>query len=605
VAPQQLAAEALGFGLAVGEQQPSTRVTRSERSDRCLISVRGTRCRGVVAEETLKAEPSTADTQQVVAMTGIQAERNQRLKELATWLPSLAIFTLFGVVGRWVFWVADDICRAVQRRNLGFLDMQLHEYRTWAGRYTSSALIGFAVKFGDTSAHIAPAVLAGLCLALCTAAALRIPASIVPKRYAPIVGALGCLSLFALFENFGQSVLWLTGGLTYFAPYLLIGAALLCAFPQTANPLVATAARLAAPTLTFLAVGCSEVVGATIVGGLIVACLFGSGRLSMLAGPISASLRVPPVSPFPTGKPDRGLPTLAGPISASLRVPPVSPFPTGKPDRGLRKQLWPCTLASLIGFAVMAASPGNAIRRSINPHLPLRELPLSAVGETFRLFVWLISHRTLLVGVAIFVGTLLNPDSSRLVPSPDSGRILKSRKLGLHRGVELAGLSMFVGVPYGAVLLGYVSAGQGLTPRARISAIVPMMLGIVLLSWFANSRWTRRKTQSDGKQKTVPKRMERRVTRSTVFLLCALSIAAGAFQAIVPAAVATRNLSGVARDSAQKLTRNSGTTNPIGLVGPGTIWGLANFSGDGDWVLQCVESYYNVRGAYSMLEPSE
>jgi Family of unknown function (DUF6056) len=491
-------------------------------------------------EGSLKLERLTADALQMADRTTTQEGGNKRTQNLAFWLPSLVIVALFGIIGRWVYWVADDFCRAVQRRNLGFVDMQLHEYRTWAGRYTSSALIGFAVKFGDTSAHIAPALLAGLCLALCTAAALRIPASIVAKRYAPIVGALGCLSLFGLFENFGQSVLWLTGGLTYFAPYLLIGAALLCAFPQTGHPRLVNVARFAAPVLTLLAVGCSEVVGATIVGGLIVACLFGTDRL--------------------------------------------------------RKQLWPSTLASLIGFAIMAASPGNAIRRSINPHLPFRELPLSAVGETFRLMVWLISHRALLVGVAIFAGTLLRPNS---------GQILKSRNLGLCRAIELAGLSMFIGVPYGAVLLGYASAGQGLTPRARISAIVPMLLGIVLLSWSANNRWTQRKTQSERKQESVANQMERRITRSTAFLLCALSIAVGAFQSIVPAAVASQKASGIARSSAQSFNRNSGTTNPIGLVGPGTIWGLANFSGDGDWVLPCVESYYNVRGAYSTLEPSE
>jgi beta-lactamase class A len=55
---------------------------------------------------------------------------------------------------------------------------------------------------------------------------------------------------------------------------------------------------------------------------------------SDLVGPISASLRVPPEGSFPTGKPDREpLSELAGPISASLRVPPEGSFPTGKPDR--------------------------------------------------------------------------------------------------------------------------------------------------------------------------------------------------------------------------------------------------------------------------------
>jgi copper transport protein len=58
-----------------------------------------------------------------------------------------------------------------------------------------------------------------------------------------------------------------------------------------------------------------------------------TGPCAELAGPISASLRVPPVGSFPTGKPDwEPCSELAGPISASLRVPPVGSFPTGKPD---------------------------------------------------------------------------------------------------------------------------------------------------------------------------------------------------------------------------------------------------------------------------------
>jgi Family of unknown function (DUF6056) len=538
-------------------------------------------------EASLKFERLTADALEMADGTPGSEGRNRRIHRVTFWLPSLVVFTLFGIIGRWVYWVADDFCRAVQRRNLGFLDMQLHEYRTWAGRYTSSALIGLAVKFGETSAHIAPVALTGFSLAICTMAALRIPASIVPKRYAPIVGTLGCLGLFGLFENFGQSVLWLTGGLTYFAPYLLLGVALLCAFPQTSNPRFATAARVAAPILTFLAVGCSEVVGATIVGGLVVACLFGAG--------------------------------------------------------GLRKPLWPSMLSSLIGFVVMAASPGNAIRRSINPHLPLRELPLSAAGETFRLMVWLISHRPLLVGVAIFVGTLLHPRSGLPVGkdalvgleaqrrwgppatrSPRSGLpvgkdalvgleaqrrwgppAMRSPNVGLRRGVEWAGLSMLFGLPYGAALLGYISTGQGLTPRARISAIVPMMLGIVLLSWFANSRWLQRKTQLQTQEKTAPNKAQRRITNSTVFLLCVLAIAVGAFQSIVPAALASQKVAGASKASTNNLNRNSGTTRPVGLIAPGTIWGLANFSGDGDWVLKCVESYYRVQGTSSRLEANE
>jgi hypothetical protein len=64
----------------------------------------------------------------------------------------------------------------------------------------------------------------------------------------------------------------------------------------------------------------------------------------MLAGPISASLRVPPVSPFETGNPDRGLHRIClesgiflagGPHLRSASSPTRTPFPTGKPDSGL------------------------------------------------------------------------------------------------------------------------------------------------------------------------------------------------------------------------------------------------------------------------------
>jgi copper transport protein len=59
-----------------------------------------------------------------------------------------------------------------------------------------------------------------------------------------------------------------------------------------------------------------------------------TGPCAELAGPISASLRVPPVGSFPTGKPDwEPLLVLTGPISTPFRVPSVGPFPTGKPDR--------------------------------------------------------------------------------------------------------------------------------------------------------------------------------------------------------------------------------------------------------------------------------
>ncbi len=448
----------------------------------------------------------------MAAISTIQGQQERtHLGDIALWLPSIAVVGVFAIIGRWVHWVADDFCRGAAGRDLGLIGIQVSEYNNWSGRYTFNASIGLATRIGLQSSHIAPPVLAALSIALFTAIAARLPASLTPKRYAPLLGLLGTGILFGLYDNFGQSVLWLTGGLTYIVPCLLFGWGLLCAFPKTRNPKLIVANRGGALVLTFLAVGCNEAIGALTVGSLVVASLVG--------GP------------------------------------------------AIRRGVLPATLASILGFAVMAASPGNNVRRSFTTHRALLDLPIPAGSTLLNLYGWLLSQRPMLVGVAVMIGVTLG------------------RRLGAKAGLGYAGFFMLVGVPYGVVLLGHIGAGARLAQRARIAVIVPMFVGLVLGSWFASSKWgTQPRESSPLKKHTLP--------------ICAAAIFICAIRSVVPAAAAAHNSSDMAERSNQRLLEGRGTTSPIGIPGPMTIWGLPNFSGDGDWALRCADSYFKVKGTY-------
>jgi Family of unknown function (DUF6056) len=445
---------------------------------------------------------------------GLNAGLRAAMRRVAPWMPAFGVVGIFMMIGRWVYFVADDFCRAAQRQNLGLLGMQLHEYRTWSGRFTSTGLIAVTMRFGITGAHLVPAVLAGICFVLCTFAARRLPQSIMPKQFAPLAGTLGALYFFGLFENFGQSVLWLTGGMTYFVPYLLFGCALLCTFSKTqgTKTRVAKLSRVGAPAFAFFAVGCNEAVGATLVGALLITCLAATPAL--------------------------------------------------------RRLLLPSTLSSILGFAVMVASPGNALRQAANPHdQSLLQTPIPAALSTLRLLGWLVTERPLLVFVAAMIGILLNNER------------------GPRKGTGLLGFA-FLGVSYGAVVLGFLSTGTPLTPRARISAIAPMIIAIVLAAWWANCRW----------RTSVP--VERYNIKHSLSLFCAVAVIISATRSIVPAAADAKSHAKAAKESTRLLTLGTGTTTPIAVPGPDTVWGLANFAGEGDWVLRCADSYFKVKGTY-------
>jgi Family of unknown function (DUF6056) len=439
----------------------------------------------------------------------------RRVHRFVFWLPALGLVALFGWIGRWVFWVADDFCRGAASRDLGLIGIQTAEYQNWSGRYTFNAFIGLATRFGVNASHLAPPILAALSLGISTALARRLPELLMPKRYAPLLGFVGCLCLFGLFENFGQSVLWLTGGLTYTAPFLLLASALLLAFPTTENPRLAKVSRVFAAVLTLLAVGCNEAIGAAIVGSLIVVVMFNGKRI--------------------------------------------------------RRRLFPLTIFSFLGFAIMAAAPGNNVRRTFTRPRKLSELPISAATDTFRLFIWLVSQRTFLVCVAIGAGLILG------------------KTLGKRPGLGMLSGSLLVGVPYGTDLLGFIGTGDRLVQRARIAVLVPMFVGLILVFWFAGSRSTRRVSTLNDR-------------RTRLWMLFAFAIAVSAIRSVLPAAAAAYNSSDMAEQTTERLSQGSGTTIPIAVPGPGTIWGLPNFTGDGDWALRCADNYFNVKGTYLELK---
>jgi Family of unknown function (DUF6056) len=446
-----------------------------------------------------------------------KCEGNRRIRDLAFWLPSLSIVALFTVIGRWVYWIADDFCRGAESRDLGIIGLQRAEYQNWSGRYTFNGLIALVTRLGLRSSHLAPPILAALALAIFTAVAARLPESLMPRRHAPLIGALGCTSLFGLYDNFGQSVLWLTGGLTYIVPFLLFAGGLLMAFPKSRNPKLAVISAIVSTILMFMAVGCNEAIGALFVGCLIIGFAFGG--------------------------------------------------------RAIRRKIVAPSLGSIVGFAVMAAAPGNDVRRSFTHHRPVLELPIPAATDTLRLFTWLLSERTLLVVVAVIAGTIL------------------SRRLGQRKGLGFVSVSILVGMPYGVDLLGFVGTGDSLVQRAQIAVILPLFVGLILFTWFVANTLVERKP----KTATSPKEVSSRIR---LLPICAVSIVICALRSVVPAAAAAHDSASMADRSNARLLRATGTTTPIGIPGPGVIWGLPNFTGDGDWALRCTDNYFKVKGTY-------
>jgi hypothetical protein len=268
--------------------------------------------------------------------------------------------------------LADDFCRAYKGRAQGVVAGMIHEYFTWTGRWGASGLNYFLTSSFDLVRFYPLLLMSTPALLAMSVYALLRSAEVGATRAQCLVLTAAALALYwAGMPDPGETVYWLTGSadnLTGLALSLLLLAGLLCYRARATPTAIAVGAGLS--LLAVLATGFHE--------------LFGLLLCIVLAG---------------------------GTLKAWLAREPS-------------RRMWAlCLAAALVGFLVVYAAPGNAVRRA--------EFPLAAkLGHTLRLTVkqgtsyvvlWVLDIR-LLLGTAVLLLLAPRAMAGRQPPRNDTIR---------------------------------------------------------------------------------------------------------------------------------------------------------------------------------------
>lgn len=339
----------------------------------------------------------------------------------------LALYAWIGLYSRYA---ADDYETAGALQARGFWGSQDYWYQNWSGRYTYFFLIVVVESFGSgLTPFITAACLAlwflgsSLCLGQWSKQ-VNLP---WPRLLALNGGALLLLATLRSLQFIHQIVFWQTGILTYvnYLIFFCFGLALFIWRMRSAQPGRITLPEAAVSALlAFIAAGLSEVTVAT----QITLCILG-----MI------------ICFFRRSDPQR--------------------------QRGVTL-LGIAAIATLLGFAVMAAAPGNAIRaRLLPPHPGLISLFTHSLQNTFiYIFRWLGSCPELagLAALLPFIAALLfAPD-----PQPTHRQTLR---------LALGGLIVTFLVLWANFVTGYYA--QSAEPPDRALVIPQFFLTAQVMIW--------------------------------------------------------------------------------------------------------------------------
>jgi hypothetical protein len=322
---------------------------------------------------------------------------------------AVATFAWLGLYSRYL---ADDYGVAVGVRTQGFFGAQVESYRAWSGRCASTFFSALLALGGPA---ITPYVTVVLLLLWCVAAE-RALASLIPGLraearwlFALIFVWAACDGAFDLF----QSLLWQTGAVTYVLPLVF---------------LLATVAAIA------------------------------KGR----------PLAIPAVLAFLTSASSE---ILAASLTVAMAICVVGTFARGG---GLKPR--PAFVAGLIGaalgLAVVAAAPGNAVRRAHFPAAPplLTELAMTVKqsGQYAASFVERAGAQAALVFfAAILVASFVPPENRR-------------------KAVLAAWLSAAAAVAVANFIV--IDTGYGYPPGRGLVTTDVFVFGAIAMSGFAASR---------------------------------------------------------------------------------------------------------------------
>jgi hypothetical protein len=275
----------------------------------------------------------------------------------AVLLVTLAAYALLGTFNRYV---ADDYGGVLAVRLRGFWGAQVALYRSWTGRFTSSALISAAAMLPEGAVRVLPGVLiGGWVLVLWVALQQVVPSA---GRVGRLVLAAGVVyTTLQVTPSPFLSIYWMTGSLTY-VPSLLLGTLLIALIRWSAGD-----------------------------GRRRMATIAGAGVVAFLAGGSNETYVVAQ--------------TVALAMAMAVAISPLSMI-----SRSKLRALGVALLGSLVAAGVLVAAPGNAIRdaaivRIVGQHPSLVALPGLTTQFAWQFLQSLFSaHWVSLVAVAILAG---------------------------------------------------------------------------------------------------------------------------------------------------------------------------------------------------------
>ncbi|HEX9161945.1 MAG TPA: DUF6056 family protein [Thermoanaerobaculia bacterium] len=330
----------------------------------------------------------------------------------------------YAVLGWYSRWIADDFCSAARLRAEGFWQSQATLYRTWSGRFAFAFAINAVQSLGPETARVVPAIAVLAWVAATTFAARR-----VLRVSAPLSLAAAIVFVFAAIDgapNSFQSLLWQTGALTYLTPLILL-TCWIGVVPRAND-------RREATPLTWLA----------------------AAALPFIAGAFSETAVVCQVAAFTV---------------AAVLAPPKK-----------RRVFVVALVASLVCLAIVAAAPGNAVRRANFPASDPIQVTIARTASATYDFI----GQAL---IANFAGLLLACAFAMLVRREQAGLRLPLAALiiaiGTTAAAELTALHSTTGIapiramviPETFVVIAAIAFGLYATPRA---ALVASLLTIVL-----------------------------------------------------------------------------------------------------------------------------
>ncbi len=355
-----------------------------------------------------------------------------RLPILGAACASTTALVLLAIAGTRARYVADDYYFARGVHELGFWGVQLHFYRTWSGRVSSSLVQATLKYLGPWTAPLFPAVILGLWVlgswvAVRTLDRRRV---LTPTAVVALASSYVAINIFSA-PNLFQTLFWESGSPNY-------------AVPQMVVPWIAAA-------------------------------MFGR-RWPILRHVVAAVLTLFLAA---TSEP-------AVVVSVSV----LSTF--ALLHKGKRRQYVGPLLGAVVGAAVVALAPGNAVRQSaiFQTRAPLDNIVLAFVEWLLALQTIVISHPWSACGAAALGLTCAKTvsDHGFSLPRP------------LLQRVFLATMVLLTALPLAVFTVFAILTGTHIPARAVPVVLNPMLLGIGLLFFAIGVRSLQHRVGEDSQR---------------------------------------------------------------------------------------------------------